>query len=568
MAWGVPKIGATAIVASGNMTGLGEPVSAASGDLMICCIAYRGNAAFTAPGEWSLVATQQSSGDTDATNGIASGGMWWCVRGGSSPSFSFTRTGGDVAIAHCIAYTGGHASAPYDTGSANTLGSASTTVTTGTISTAEAGELIVAMTSAGDTLNASAFDAATNPTTVSSGIDTSTAPTNGTWFQRINTTTGTGADNGIGIADAVRATAGATGTIQATISGSARHVMIAGAFKLASSNPILTAASTSYSFTGNAATLKRGLKLIADATSYAFTGNAATLRKGYKLTADAGSFALTGNAASLRAAYKLTAAATSYAFTGNAVGLAKGARLTADVGSFAFAGNAATLRRTYRLTAAATSYAFTGNTTGLRKGSRLVADAGSYSFTGNATTLQRRITITAASGAFSLTGTANSLRWGHRITADAGAYAFTGNAVTFPRTYKLTAAATSYVFTGNAANLVHGILGNYTLSANAGVFSYTGNNVDLRYNRRLPADPAGFVFDGNAAAFRRGYAMPADTGVYVWTGLDALLGDIPDVPGTVQLRDQINGTVALWMSTNITMADQQYGGVTIMDEEI
>jgi hypothetical protein len=232
MAWGVPKIGALATpVASGDLT-LAEPAGIAQGDLMVACISYRSNAAFTVPGDWNLVATQQSSGDTDATNGIASGLMMWTVRGGSAPTLTFTRTAGDVATGRIIAYTGGHPSAPYDTGSANTLGANSATVTTGTITTAEAGELLVAMTSAGDNLTASAFDAATDPTTASGATDTTTAPTAGTWIERSDDGTGTGADNALAIADAIRATAGATGTIQATISASARHVMIVGAFKL------------------------------------------------------------------------------------------------------------------------------------------------------------------------------------------------------------------------------------------------------------------------------------------------------------------------------------------------
>jgi hypothetical protein len=236
VAWGVPKIGAVAAVASGNLT-VAEPAGIATGDLMVACIAYRSNATFTVPGDWTIVATQQSSGDTDATNGIASGLMMWCVRGGSAPTLTFNRTAGDLAQGCIIAYTGGHASTPFDTGTANTLGAASATVTTGTFNTAEAGELIVAMVSCGDNLSTSAFDAATNPTTASGATDTTTAPTAGTWIERVDVGTNTGADGGLAIADAIRSAAGATGTIQATVSASARHVMIAAAFKLAVANP-------------------------------------------------------------------------------------------------------------------------------------------------------------------------------------------------------------------------------------------------------------------------------------------------------------------------------------------
>jgi hypothetical protein len=231
MAWGVPKIGTIATVASGDLT-LTEPAGIAAGDLMIACIAIRSTVGFT-NGDWTKI-QGQLSGDTDATNGIASGEMWYVVRGSSAPTLVFSRTAGNVGHGRIIAYEGGAAS-PLDVSSSNTLASASATATTGTITTAEAGELIVAMTACGDNLSTSAFDAATDPTTASGATDTTTAPTNGTWLERSDDGTNTGADTGLAIADAIRATAGATGTIQATVSASARHVMIAAAFKLENS---------------------------------------------------------------------------------------------------------------------------------------------------------------------------------------------------------------------------------------------------------------------------------------------------------------------------------------------
>jgi hypothetical protein len=232
MAWGVPKLGAVAetTVAGGNLT-LAEPSGVAQGDLMVACIAYRDTPAFTLPSGWALVATQQSSGDTDTTDGIGSGVMAYIVRGASAPALTWTRTAGNVARGCIVSYSGTDAT-PYDTGSANTLAVASATVTTGTITTAAAGELIVAMLAGGDNYSVSAFDAATDPTTASGATDTTTAPTDGTWIERVDSGTNTGADTVIAIADAVRATAGATGTIQCTTSGAGRSVMIAGAFKI------------------------------------------------------------------------------------------------------------------------------------------------------------------------------------------------------------------------------------------------------------------------------------------------------------------------------------------------
>lgn len=236
--WGVPKIGANVIDATGNFD-LVEPVGVAQGDLMVACIAMRGNAVLTQPADWLVAATQQNSGDTDATDGIASGAMFYIVRGASAPSLTCTRTLGDVAYAKIISYSGVNTVTPYDTGTSATQGSAGATPTTATFNTAEADELIVAFVAYGDQYSVSAFDAATDPATASGATDTTTAPTAGTWIERFDANSNTGADTGIGIADAIRATAGATGTIQATVSSAlGRNVMMAAAFKMSAQSVV------------------------------------------------------------------------------------------------------------------------------------------------------------------------------------------------------------------------------------------------------------------------------------------------------------------------------------------
>jgi hypothetical protein len=312
VAWGVPKIGTIATVASGNLT-LTEPAGIAQGDLMIADIAIRSTVGF-ANADWTLLESQLS-GDTDATNGIASGEMWACRRGASAPSLVFTRTGGDVGHGLIRAYSGAAGTTLADcrdVETSNTLGAASATATTGTLTTAEDGELIVVMTAAGDNLSASAFDAATDPATASGATDTTTAPTAGTWIERFDAGTNTGADTGLAIADAIRATAGATGTIQATISASARHVMIAAAFK------------ASAGFTGTGSCAAGGLES-AGSGSQVFTGTGACAADG--LASDgAGTYtplAITGTGA-CEAGGAATDGAGTLEFTGTGTGAAGG----------------------------------------------------------------------------------------------------------------------------------------------------------------------------------------------------------------------------------------------------
>jgi hypothetical protein len=71
---------------------------------------------------------------------------------------------------------------------------------------------------------------ATDPAIPSGAINTTIPPT-GDWAERVDATTTTGADLSIAVFDAVKATAGNTGTFSVTAAASSRQVMIVGAFK-------------------------------------------------------------------------------------------------------------------------------------------------------------------------------------------------------------------------------------------------------------------------------------------------------------------------------------------------
>jgi hypothetical protein len=456
MAWGVPKIGALTTVASGNVA-LAEPAGIAQGDVMVACIAARGNAAFTVPsGDWTVVASAQNSGNTSTTTStaIASGVMAYCVRGGSAPALTFTRTAGDLALGRIIAYSGGH-SAPYDTGSANTLGANSATVTTGTFNTAGAGELIVAMCAGADNVSFSAFDAATDPTTASGATDTTTAPTNGTWIERADGGSNTGADGSLAIADAIRQTAGATGTIQATASASSRHVMIAGAFKLPPNAYTLTCDPGAYTIAGTAAGLLQGYLVTGDPGAYVIAGTAATLSKGYTLTAASGSYTISGTPAGLLKTSILVGAPGSYSVSGTAAGLFFGRYLAAASGSYSVAGTDATLTYTpasggYTLTCDPGAFSVSGTSAGLFQGYKVLCDPGSVTISGTAASLLSARRLDAGVGSYALTGTAASLLCGRLLTAGVGSFVLSGTDGSFRVTRYLTAGSGSFGISGTA----------------------------------------------------------------------------------------------------------------------
>ena len=233
MSWSIVALGASAQATAGNLT-LNEPTGAAQNDLLVACIAYRASAIFTLPAGWVTAAPQQNSGDTDATSGIASGLMAYIVRGGSAPSYSFTRTVGDIAKGRVIAYRGGNTASIYASGAAATRGTIGEP-TLGSIS-ATANNLLVSMVSHGDNSLTATMDAVTDPGTASNGTDTTTNPTVGTWLERTDVADNAGADVGLFIADAVKTSTGTTGTFSADAATTTRSVMIVGAFNMAAAN--------------------------------------------------------------------------------------------------------------------------------------------------------------------------------------------------------------------------------------------------------------------------------------------------------------------------------------------
>lgn len=145
----------------------------------------------------------------------------------------------------------------------------------------------------------------------------------------------------------------ALGGQAATLKRGLRLTAGAGAFALTGKavaflrGKTVTAASGSYVITGQAITPVRTYRLTAAAGALALTGKAAVLSKaGTKVIANLGTFALTGQAANLKRALKLTAARGTFTETGQAAILKRGLKITAAAGSFALTGVAATLTKT------------------------------------------------------------------------------------------------------------------------------------------------------------------------------------------------------------------------------
>lgn len=233
--WSLVGVSEAAINASGNYT-LSEPAGCQQNDVLVVDFAARSTVIYT-DADWTF--PQSDSGGNTTNNTTASdtsAQVGYCIRGASAPTLVFSRTGGSRALGTIRAYRSSRPGVPrFDTSAINGLSSASTSVTVGTITTAEANELLVVgayiARASATTAQFSALAAATDPTGASGAIDTSADPLYGTWTERSDRGNTTNPTVALALYDAVKATAGATGTITGTAANSALHVMAVMAFK-------------------------------------------------------------------------------------------------------------------------------------------------------------------------------------------------------------------------------------------------------------------------------------------------------------------------------------------------
>ena len=332
MAWSV-GVGTVSEVASGDLT-LTEPASVVAGDILVACIAYRSNAAFSVPAGWTQADAQNSGNATSGAGGIASGIMAYIVRGGSAPSFAFTRTGGDVARGGVISLRNGTDVLSFDTVVGNTLAADNSVASNAGLTTALADELLVSFGSCPLAASFVGFTAATEPT---SG-----------WTTQINSSTVTGADVSVGVATDPKPNASATGACSATVGTARRHVFITAAFKHVAPPVVLTAAQGSYTTTGQAANLIHNFPLSAANGSYSTSGQAANFLITHILSAGQGSYSTTGQASGLLVGRRVTADFGSYSYNGQPAQFVKGSVLPAGFGSYSYSGFDADLFKTRR----------------------------------------------------------------------------------------------------------------------------------------------------------------------------------------------------------------------------
>lgn len=230
MSWEFIEVGGAGAVATGGLTAY-LPAACLPGDLLVACIAGRGDAAFAAPVGWEII-EQLAAGDASSTGSATNAGMGLMAyrifeSGDVSPTFA--RSGGDAGYSRIVCYRHTSTITTGNSGIEQPAAGAATITLAAGIDTTTANELIVACLCGGDNDLASGFTA-TDPSTPSGATDTSTHPT-GAWIERSDSASTAGADTSLAIADAVKTAPGNTGPISATHARARRHVLIAAAFR-------------------------------------------------------------------------------------------------------------------------------------------------------------------------------------------------------------------------------------------------------------------------------------------------------------------------------------------------
>ena len=202
----------TSVTVSGGSITLNEPDGIEVGDILLACIAYRSNAAFTAGSEWTKVAESNTGNATaDSTNSVSSVVVFQTTYTGSAVSYDFTRSGGDVAIGSVMAMSTAKGRASRRVWSGSVVRTSS-----GTTASMNAGFIGPA---AGIAVFVGSCARAGTMGTISAG----SANLDGTPVKHLDTSTTTGADVGLGVATCATLASGNNFVPSITFSVSARH---------------------------------------------------------------------------------------------------------------------------------------------------------------------------------------------------------------------------------------------------------------------------------------------------------------------------------------------------------
>lgn len=205
----------SSVEVNGTDITLTEPSGVQEGDLLVAFMSHRSTIGFQLPSGWTQKVLDESSGNTSTTttSSIASGEMFYTIRGGSAPTLTFTKESGtgNVGLGRIVAFRNVDRVSPIRSAISTTLAANSATVvTTGNISPLKH-DAVLAVFAGADNVTWSAEQINGTPTSLSEVADAGT---------------NTGADTSLAVGYAIMGSDISTQTVQATASASSRHVVM------------------------------------------------------------------------------------------------------------------------------------------------------------------------------------------------------------------------------------------------------------------------------------------------------------------------------------------------------
>lgn len=237
------------------------------------------------------------------------------------------------------------------------------------------------------------------------------------------------------------------------------------------------------------------------------------------MPADAGSFNEAGQDAGTLYNRNTAGGLASFNEQGQDVNFLRTYQLLGDTGSFNEQGQDATLRKNTPLLADTGLYNEAGQDVGLLRGLNVAAGTGAFNEAGQPAGLLRTYTVAANTGSFTTTGQPAGTLYGRTVIAASQTYTVTGQPAGSLQTYSLAANSQSYALTGQAATLRAALRG----VSETGNFSVTGQLVDLFKGIPVIGGLGQFIASFVPADLRRSYSLPADAGIYAFTGNASIL---------------------------------------------
>lgn len=280
----------------------------------------------------------------------------------------------------------------------------------------------------------------------------------------------------------------------------------------------LVASQSTFTLTGQSATLLYGRNATANQSTFALTGQSASLLYGRSIAANQSAFTLTGQNTAFLRGYVVDAVQASFALSGNTASLIADRIVIGDQGSTTLTGQTAVLRYGRFIAASQSTFAITGQDVSFLRGYVVGAAQASFALSGSDVSFIYDRVIQAVSAVYTLTGIDVNLTYSesgsYGILADLGSVALTGQNAGMIVARLLTADQSSVALAGQNVPLLHG----RKIAAIQASYALAGQSIGLLTHRRIDADQSSIIATWSTTLFLRTWLIVASQDTFTLIG--------------------------------------------------